>query len=143
MFERVCSSVLYNGVSIYFAESMASVARDLLRVRPTIMTGVPRAWEKFYQAIQDGLKALGGPRKKLADWGIGVGYDYAKLWLSGGKIPVSLRLKRAVADRLVFAKIRQHVGDGFASWCQAARRCPPRSASSSSPSTCRFSRPTG
>jgi long-chain acyl-CoA synthetase len=111
VFERVVLfRCLYDGVSIYFAESMASVARDLLRVKPTIMTGVPRAWEKFYQAIQEGLKALGGPRKKLADWGIGVGYEYARLWLSGGKIPASLRIRRGVADRLVFAKIRERVG---------------------------------
>ena len=111
VFERVVLfRCLFDGVSIYFAESMASMARDLLRVKPTIMTGVPRAWEKFYQAIQDGLKALGGPRKALADWGIRVGYEYARLWLTGGKIPASLRIRRAVADRLVFAKIRERVG---------------------------------
>ncbi len=111
VFERVVLfRCLFDGVSIYFAESMASVARDLLRVKPTIMTGVPRAWEKFYQAIQEGLKALGGPRKTLADWGIRVGYEHARLWLSGGKIPASLRIRRAVADRLVFARIRERVG---------------------------------
>ncbi len=111
VFERVVLfRCLYDGVSIYFAESMASVARDLLRVKPTIMTGVPRAWEKFYQAIQDGLKALGGPRKTLADWGIGVGFEYARLWLSGRKIPTWLRVRRTVADTLVFAKIRERVG---------------------------------
>jgi long-chain acyl-CoA synthetase len=111
VFERVVLfRCLYDGVSIYFAESMASVARDLLRVKPTIMTGVPRVWEKFYQAIQEGLKTLGGPRKRLADWGIRVGHEYAKLWLTGGRIPSSLRIRRAVADRLVFAKIRERVG---------------------------------
>ena len=111
VFERVVLfRCLFDGVSIYFAESMASVARDLQSVRPTVMTGVPRAWEKFYQAIQEGLKALTGVRKVLADWGIGVGYEHAKFWLSGRDVPPLLRVRRAVADRLVFSKIRERVG---------------------------------
>ncbi len=111
VFERVVLfRCLFDGVSIYFAESMATVARDLQQVRPTVMTGVPRAWEKFYQSIQEGLKGLSGPRKRLADWGIGVGYDYARRWLSGRPVPPLLRARHAVADRLVFTAIRQRVG---------------------------------
>ena len=42
VFERVVLfRCLYDGVSIYFAETMTSVARDLQRVKPTVMTGVP------------------------------------------------------------------------------------------------------
>ena len=111
VFERVVLfRCLFDGVSIYFAESMTSVARDLLRVRPTIMTGVPRAWEKFHAAIRDGLAKLTGPRKALADWAIGVGREHALVWLTGGQVPARLRAKRAVADKLVFAKIRERTG---------------------------------
>ena len=111
VFERVVLfRCLYDGVSVYFAETMTSVARDLQRVKPTVMTGVPRAWEKFYGAIQDGLNKLEGPRKRLADWAIGVGYEHARLWLTGGQPSAALKVKRAVADRLVFVKIRERVG---------------------------------
>jgi long-chain acyl-CoA synthetase len=111
VFERVVLfRCLYDGVSVYFAETMTSVARDLPRVQPTVMTGVPRAWEKFYASIQDGLDKLDGARKRLADWAIGIGYEHARLWLSGGEAPAVLRMKLAVADRLVFAKIRQRTG---------------------------------
>jgi long-chain acyl-CoA synthetase len=111
VFERVVLfRCLYDGVSIYFAETMTSVARDLQLVKPTVMTGVPRAWEKFYGAIQEGLSKLHGPRKALADWAVGVGYEYARLWLSGAQAPPLLKAKRAVADRLVFSKIRERVG---------------------------------
>ncbi len=111
VFERVVLfRCLYDGVSVYFAETMTSVARDLQRVKPTVMTGVPRAWEKFHGAIQEGLGRLEGPRRKLADWAVGVGYDYARLWLSGGRPSALLVAKRAVADRLVFAKIRERIG---------------------------------
>ena len=111
VFERVVLfRCLYDGVSIYFAETMASVARDMQRVKPTVMTGVPRAWEKFYGAIQEGLSKLEGPRRALADWAIDVGYQAARFLLSGGTPPATLRVKRAIADRLVFAKIRERLG---------------------------------
>jgi long-chain acyl-CoA synthetase len=111
VFERVVLfRCLFDGVSVYFAETMATVARDLQRVKPTVMTGVPRAWEKFYGAIQDGLNKLTGARKTLATWAVGVGYDYARLWLAGRDAPPVLRMKRAVADRLVFAKVRERTG---------------------------------
>jgi long-chain acyl-CoA synthetase len=111
VFERVVLfRCLYDGVSVYFAEGMASVARDLLRVKPTVMTGVPRVWEKFYEAIQAGLKGLGGVRGKLADWAIGVGLECARRQLSGREIPWWLAARRAVADRLILSKIRERVG---------------------------------
>jgi len=111
VFERVVLfRCLFDGVSVYFAETMTSLARDLQRVKPTVMTGVPRAWEKFYGAIQEGLNRLTGPRKALAAWGIGVGFDYVRLWLAGRDVPAALRVKRAIADRLVFAKVRERTG---------------------------------
>lgn len=111
VFERVVLfRSLFDGVSVYFAETMTSVARDLQRVKPTVMTGVPRAWEKFHGAIHEGLNKLTGVRKALATWAIGVGYDYTRIWFAGGKPPALLGVKRAIADRLVFAKVRERTG---------------------------------
>ena len=111
VFERVVLfRSLFDGASVYFAETMTSVARDLQRVKPTVMTGVPRAWEKFHGAIHEGLNKLTGVRKALATWAIGVGYDYTRIWFAGGKPPALLGVKRAIADRLVFAKVRERTG---------------------------------
>jgi len=111
VFERVVLfRCLYDGVSIYFAETMTSVARDLQRVKPTVMTGVPRAWEKFHGAIVEGLGKITGPRKKLAEWAVRVGYESARFRLQGGTPPATLKVKGAIADRLVFAKIRERLG---------------------------------
>jgi long-chain acyl-CoA synthetase len=74
------------------------------------MTGVPRAWEKFYGAIQDGLGKLTGPKKALSTWAIGVGYEYARTWMGGATPSRALALKQWVADRLVFAKVRERTG---------------------------------
>ena len=90
---------------------MTSVARDLQRVKPTVMTGVPRVFEKFYGAIQDGLGKLEGPRKRWptgrSAWATSTARAAAQR--RHGRRPL-LKVKRAIADRLVFAKIRERLG---------------------------------
>ena len=111
VFERVVVfRCLYDGVTVYFAEGLTTVARDLQAVKPTVVTGVPRVFEKFHAAIQEAVGKLHGPRRALADWAIGVGQAAADEWLGGREVPAGLRLKRAIADRLVFAKMRARTG---------------------------------
>jgi len=111
VFERVVFfRCLYDGVTVFFAEGLTTVARDLQAVKPTVVTGVPRVFEKFHGAIQEALGKLSGPRKALAQWAIGVGHESAGAWLSGEPLPAGTRFKRAVADHLVFAKMRARTG---------------------------------
>ena len=42
---------LYKGLTVTFAESLETVARDMVRVAPTVMTGVPRVFEKLHARI--------------------------------------------------------------------------------------------
>ena len=73
-FERLVSYVyLAHGVTIVFAESMETVGRDLPIVRPTVMTGVPRVYEKFQARILERGQALPQPRRTLFHWGVKVG----------------------------------------------------------------------
>ena len=61
-FERIVAYVYFvTGVSMIFAESLETVARDLKRVRPTVMTGVPRVFEKLEARItRDWLRSAAG-----------------------------------------------------------------------------------
>ena len=69
-FERMLAYVgLFNGVTIVFAESLETVARDILTVRPTLMTGVPRVYEKFEARIRQKGDSLPQPRRTLFHWG--------------------------------------------------------------------------
>jgi long-chain acyl-CoA synthetase len=53
-FERmVLYRYLYAGASVAFAESPETLARDLARVRPTLMTAVPRVFEKIHARIYE------------------------------------------------------------------------------------------
>jgi long-chain acyl-CoA synthetase len=111
VFERmVVYRCLYEGVTIYFAEALTTVARDLQRVRPTVMTGVPRVYEKIHNALHDGIARLPQPRRALAEWGVRVGYARARAWLAGRPIPGAVRAQHAIADHVVLAKMRARTG---------------------------------
>jgi long-chain acyl-CoA synthetase len=110
-FERLVSYVyLANGVTIVFAESMETVGRDLAIVKPTVMTGVPRVYEKFQARILERGHALPQPRRTLFHWGVKVAHAKARAEASGGRAGGILALEAALADRLVFSKIRDSIG---------------------------------
>jgi long-chain acyl-CoA synthetase len=110
-FERLVSYIyLAHGVTIVFAESIDSVGRDLAVVRPTVMTGVPRVYEKFMARILDRGNALPQPRRTLFHWGVKVAAAKARAELAGRKTGAVLGLEVRLADRLVFSKIRDSVG---------------------------------
>jgi long-chain acyl-CoA synthetase len=109
-FERLVSYLyLFEGVTIVFAESLETVRRDLGTVRPTIMTGVPRVYEKFQANILAGGAALPEPRKTLFKWAMRVAKARARA-LHGRGIGPLLALEVPLAERLVFSKIREGVG---------------------------------
>jgi long-chain acyl-CoA synthetase len=110
-FERLVSYVyLANGVTIVFAESMETVGKDLVAVRPTVITGVPRVYEKFQARILERGAALPQPRRTLFHWGVKVARARARAGAPGRSVGGMLGLESAVADRLVFSKIRASVG---------------------------------
>ena len=110
-FERMLVYVgLYNGVTIVFAESLETVGRDILTVRPTLMTGVPRVYEKFEARIRQKGDSLPQPRRTLFHWGLNVARARAKTEMSGRRVSGLLKLEAALAERLVWSKIRESVG---------------------------------
>ncbi len=110
-FERLVSYVyLAYGVTIVFAESMDTIGRDMTIVRPTVMTGVPRVYEKFQARILEKGHALPQPRRMLFHWGVNVAAAKGRA-LTGLRTPSGvLAIEAAVAERLVFSKIRDGVG---------------------------------
>ncbi len=111
VFERIAFyRYLIDGVAIYFAESLTTVVRDLGRVRPTVMVGVPRVYEKFYGAIQEKVSQAHGVQKALLNWAMAVGQARSAAALNGRQPSLAVRLQHPLADRLVFRKIRSRVG---------------------------------
>jgi long-chain acyl-CoA synthetase len=97
------------GATIAYAESVETVAANLLEVKPTVVTTVPRLFERIHGRIMKQVEAGPPLQKKFFDWAIGVGKEYAKARRTKQLTPM-LAAKRAIADRLVFAKVREKTG---------------------------------
>ncbi len=111
IFERTCFYVFcYTGVSVYYAASFDVVGEHLREVQPTIMTAVPRLFEKVYQRIVKKGMTAGGWKSKLFAWSLEVGQRYGELKDKREPVPPLLELKRDLANRLVFSKWRAGVG---------------------------------
>ncbi len=111
VFERMVTCVyLYEGLTVAHAESMDSIARDLQQVRPTVMTGVPRVYEKLHGRIHEAVAAGPAVRRRLFHWAVRVGQQVNALRITGRAVPASLRVQWSLADRLVASKIRARVG---------------------------------
>ena len=101
---------LFKGVTITFAESMETVSRDLQRVRPTVMTGVPRVYEKLHARILETVSRASRILQLLFRWAFHVGHVCSALERAGRRPSMFMTVQRRLVDRLVFAKIRQYTG---------------------------------
>lgn len=111
IFERTGFYVFcYCGVSVYYAASFDQVGENLREVRPTVMTAVPRLFEKVYHRIVKKGMSEKGWKRKVFTRALAVGQRYAELVDKGQRIPRTLKLQQTVANRLVFSKWREGVG---------------------------------
>lgn len=111
IFERTGFYIFcYSGVSVYYCSSFDQVGEHLREVRPTIMTAVPRLFEKVYHRIIKKGTSAKGWRRRVFLRALDVGHRYAELRDKRQRIPASLALQQRVADKLVFSKWREGVG---------------------------------
>src|SRR5882762_6655184 len=111
IFERTGFYIFcYSGVSVYYCGSFDQVGEHLREVRPTVMTAVPRLFEKVYHRIIKKGMSMKGWRRKVFTRALAVGHRYAELRDKRERVPTTLALQQKVADRLVFTKWREGVG---------------------------------
>ena len=101
---------LYKGVAVTFAESLDTVGRDMVRVKPTIMTGVPRVFEKLRARILDAVGQASAAKQVMFRWALGVGRQSALAELNKRNLPLLVRAQEKLAHRLVLTKIRERMG---------------------------------
>lgn len=94
------------GTSTAFATSVPAVLEELKEVTPTVFGSVPRIFEKAYARVQSEVEKAPPKKQKVFRWAESVGHEVVQLWQAGKPIPLALRAKYAVADRLVFSKLR-------------------------------------
>jgi long-chain acyl-CoA synthetase len=110
-FERMVAYVyLLCGVTVVFAESFETIGRDILTVKPTVLTGVPRVYEKLQSRIMDKGQAGSWLKTSLFRWAIDTGNRRARAILQGHQPGPLTSMQNSLADRLVFDKIREGLG---------------------------------
>ncbi|MFS4471367.1 AMP-dependent synthetase/ligase [Chryseobacterium sp. T20] len=111
VFERSWSLLcLYGGARVYFLEDPKNVAKALEEVKPTAMCAVPRFFQKVYAGVLEKAEEGSSLKKKIFDWALKTGWETAELRRNEQPIPFGLKFKEAIADRLVFSKIKEKMG---------------------------------
>ncbi len=112
VFERMAGYylMLHQGATIAYAESIDTVPANLGEVTPTVVISVPRLYEKMYARIMERALAGSWLRKQIFFGALRAGRAQARLTLAKEQPGALLGLAVAVAKRLVFSKLHQHLG---------------------------------
>ena len=111
-FERTVGHLLAwsSGARVAYAASTETVARDMAEARPTLMIGVPRMYEKFFEAVEAAV-AKGGPVKRwMFAFARRAGRAYVGRRSAGRPLGPFVATGHWIADRLVFSKMRARTG---------------------------------
>ncbi|HME12392.1 MAG TPA: long-chain fatty acid--CoA ligase [Candidatus Acidoferrum sp.] len=101
---------IFSGVAIAYVPVVEQVSQALLELHPTVMAAVPRVFEKIYARVMEQGSKNTGVKRQIFDWSMQLASKVA-LWRCGEKdISLKLKLEWALADRLVYAKIRAGTG---------------------------------
>ena len=111
VFERQADYLLFmQGCTIAYAESVDAVPLNMSEVRPSMMMSVPRLYEKLFARILDSAISAGGVKARIFFWARGVADRWADDKLAGLEPGGLLALQYALAQKLVFSKLRERVG---------------------------------
>ncbi|HQI41036.1 MAG: long-chain acyl-CoA synthetase [Ignavibacteriales bacterium UTCHB2] len=95
--------------TVCYAESIETVAQNLIEVKPTIMTTVPRLFERIHSKIIKNVESQSEKKQKIFYWAMDAGKRYREAE-KVGKIPLSLSLQYKLADKLVYKTLQEKTG---------------------------------
>ena len=125
VFERmVLYMYFYLGISIYYAQSMETIAADLIDVKPHGFTTVPRLLEKVYDRIVAKGSELKGIKKQLFFWALNLGLRYEMNGENGFWYEFQLK----IANKLIFNKWREALGGNILAVVSGGAALQPRLA---------------
>jgi long-chain acyl-CoA synthetase len=129
VFERTVLYIYMGfGVQINFARGVETVAEDIKEVRPTVVTAVPRLFEKIYATINKRAAEQSPMKQKIFHRAVEVGREVAVLRDKGERVPIRLALELKALDRLVFTKWRAAIGGRLRFFVSGGAALPPELA---------------
>jgi long-chain acyl-CoA synthetase len=100
----------HRGATVALVADVTRVPEALAEVRPTVLPAVPRVYEKVHANTLGEIERAGGLRRRIGLWALGVGARTSRARREGARVGRLLALKERIADRLVFAKVRERLG---------------------------------
>ncbi len=101
---------LYKGCTIAYAESVMKIAENLQEVQPHLFAAVPRIFEKMRARMMDAVATYPSARRKIFLWALTIADERLPYRIERKALPAGLKLKSAIADKLVFSKIQARLG---------------------------------
>jgi long-chain acyl-CoA synthetase len=95
--------------TIYYAESIELISQNIIEAKPTIITTVPRLFERIYSKIIKNVEKEPVSKQKIFYWALEVGKKYSRL-KKENNIPIKLKIEHALAEKLVFSKLKEKMG---------------------------------
>ncbi|MGK0360400.1 MAG: long-chain acyl-CoA synthetase [Bradymonadia bacterium] len=112
-FERMSvgyMALLFQGATVYFAEGMGRLIQNMGEVKPTVMTGVPRVYEKIYARFMARLRRSGHVQRVVSRWALEVGRRVSSAREAGRSVHPLWQAQYKVAGEQVFARLRERLG---------------------------------
>ncbi len=100
----------FYGSTVAFVADATRVGEALVAIRPTVLPSVPRIYEKIHTGVLDQIESSDGAKRAIGRWALAAGARASRLRRAGQSVPLPLRVQVAVADRLVFAKVKDKLG---------------------------------
>ena len=123
IFEKAVSYIyMFSGYSIYFAESLDTIAANLQELKPDIFTTVPRLLEKVYERIMSKGAELKGIKRRLFFWAVELGKKYDNRINRGFFYNIQL----SIANKLIFNKWRDALGGNIKTIVTGGAACQER-----------------
>jgi long-chain acyl-CoA synthetase len=101
---------VYLGLTTAFAESLDRLADNIREIRPHFLVAVPRVYEKVHARIVAEVQASSALRRAVFAWAMGIGRRVSRRRMAGEGLPPALAVARALAHRLVFARLHAALG---------------------------------
>lgn len=110
VYERMLNYLYqYLGISVYYAESLATITDNIKEIHPDMMCCVPRLLEKIYDKIQATGRKLKGVKRMIFFWAV----DLALHYDVQGNNNAWYMLRHRIADKLIYSKWREALGGNF------------------------------
>ena len=100
----------FNGATVALVADVARVPEALQRTRPTFLPAVPRVYEKIHSNTLGEIERATGAKRALGRWALDVGMRASAQRRGGRRISPWLALQQRLADRIVFAKVKERLG---------------------------------